>query len=58
MAGITKKQWDEAVDGSGMDTIKTYSFTTEDKVTNQIMLAGPNVLGAMCAYCGAQDQCS
>jgi predicted transcriptional regulator len=56
MAGITKKQWDEAVDRSGMDTIKTYSFTTEDEVTNQITLAGPNVLGAMCAYCGAQDQ--
>jgi hypothetical protein len=51
--GITKNQWDEAVNGSGMETIKTYSFTTEDDVTKQITLAGPNVMGAMCAYCGA-----
>jgi predicted transcriptional regulator len=56
MAGITKQQWEEAVDGSGMDTVNTYSFITEEDVTKQITLAGPNVLGAMCAYCGAGPQ--
>jgi hypothetical protein len=36
-----------------METIKTYSFTTEDDVTKQITLAGPNIMGVMYAYCGA-----
>jgi hypothetical protein len=51
--GMTKRQWDEAVEGFGSETVKTYSFTTEDEVTKQITLAGPNVMGAMCAYCHA-----
>jgi hypothetical protein len=51
--GMTKKQWDEAVEGFGSETVKTYIFTTDDDVTKQIMLAGPNVMWAMCAYCHA-----
>jgi hypothetical protein len=51
--GMTKKQWDEAVEGFGSETVKTYSFTTDNDVTKQITLAGPNVMGAMCAYCHA-----
>jgi hypothetical protein len=51
--GMTKKQWDEAVEGFGSETVKTCSFTTDDEVTKQITLAGPNVMGAMCAYCHA-----
>jgi hypothetical protein len=51
--GMTKKQWDEAVEGFGSETVKTYSFTTNDDGTKQITLAGPNVMEAMCAYCHA-----
>jgi hypothetical protein len=51
--GMTKKQWDEAVEGFQLETVKTYSFTTDDDVTKQTTLAGPNVMGAMCAYCHA-----
>jgi hypothetical protein len=51
--GITKEQWDEALDGYDDETLKTYSFTTQAGVTKQIAWAGPNVMGAMCAYCFA-----
>jgi hypothetical protein len=43
--GMTKKQREEAVEGFGSKTVKPYSFTTDDDVTKQIMLAGPNVMG-------------
>ena len=51
--GMTKEQWNEAVEGFGSETVKTYSLTTNDDVTKQITLASPNVMGAMCAYCHA-----
>jgi hypothetical protein len=51
--GMTTKQWDEAVEGFGSETVKTYSFITDNDVTKQITLAGPNVMGAMCVYCHA-----
>jgi hypothetical protein len=52
--GITKKLWREVTDGFEDNMVKRVSFVCEKTgVDKTITLCGPNVMGAMCAYCGA-----
>jgi hypothetical protein len=52
--GMKKECWVEAVEGFEEDTNETIPYFDEITHTQKtITLAGPNVMGAMCGYCGA-----
>ncbi len=52
--GITDRDWEEAVKGFKEDTNEMFTYFDEaNDIQKTITLAGPNVMGAMCGYCGA-----
>jgi hypothetical protein len=52
--GISKEAWADVTDGFQDDEYKRVEFVDTDLgIVKRIDLAGPNVMGAMCAFCGA-----
>jgi hypothetical protein len=52
--GISKEAWEKATVGFKVDKYQQVKFVdNETGIVKRIQYAGPNVMGAMCMFCGA-----